>query len=69
MSMAARAAFLCGRAEARRFAVAGGSRTTVRAGQPDIVQVEGICANFNADAADGPARGVPARPSGAGNKK
>ncbi|ERJ35291.1 hypothetical protein L810_1973 [Burkholderia sp. AU4i] len=33
----------------------------VRAGQPDIVQVEGICANFNAGAADLPARGVPAR--------
>ncbi|MDW9248953.1 hypothetical protein C7S13_5024 [Burkholderia cepacia] len=33
----------------------------VRAGQPDIVQVEGICANFNASAADLPARGVPAR--------
>ncbi|CAI8693211.1 hypothetical protein EMIT0111MI5_10586 [Burkholderia sp. IT-111MI5] len=27
-------------------------RTLVRAGQPDIVQVEGICANFNAGAAD-----------------
>ena len=40
----------------------------VRAGQPDIVQVEGICANFNAGAADVPACGVPARPSGAGNK-
>jgi hypothetical protein len=69
MSMAARAAFLSGRAEVRRWAAAGGSRTLVRAGQPDIVQVEGICANFNVGAADAPAHRMPARTVEAGNKK